>query len=91
MPDIAYEDSVLGESVLAFDGRILEQFTWQSASTGRLISSQLHVEVKGPDRKGRRSIMFTTRPSGRGGGFHASVDEAGWALIEPLVEQLQAL
>lgn len=90
MTDVHYEHSVLGESILSFDGRILEQFTWQEGSVGRLIVGLLTIEVDGPDRKGRRTVKCTTRPNGRGGGFHVVVDEANWGRIESLVLQAQA-
>ena len=90
MTDIAFEHSVLGESVIAFDGRVLEHFTWQHGSQGRLIVGLLTIEVDGPDRKGRYTVKCTTRPNGRGGGFHLVVDEANWLRIEPLVREAQA-
>jgi hypothetical protein len=88
MTDISYEDAILGPSVLSFDGRVLEMFTWQSGSVGRLNSKLLYVTVDGPDKKGRRSVMFTCAPSKRGGGFRAMVDDAQWPRIEPLVDQV---
>lgn len=90
MTDVAYEHALLGDSILAFDGRILEHFTWQSGSDGRMIVGLLVVEISGPDRKGRYTVKCATRPNGRGGGFHVVVDEANWSRIEPLIREIQA-
>lgn len=88
MTDISYEDAILGASVLSFDGRVLEMFNWQSGSAGRLNSKLLFVEVDGPDKKGRRSILFSCAPAGRGGGFRVMADESQWPRLEPLVTQV---
>ncbi|MDO9352353.1 MAG: hypothetical protein Q7T55_01570 [Solirubrobacteraceae bacterium] len=88
MTDISYEDAILGASVLSFDGRVLEMFNWQSGSAGRLNSKLLYVEVEGPDKKGRRSIIFSCAPSKRGGGFRVLVDESQWPRLEPLVNEV---
>lgn len=90
MTDVAYEHHLLGASVLSFDGRVVENFTFQVGSAGRLILGLLHVSVDGPDRKGRTTAKFTAGANGRGGGFHVVADEANWALIEPLVREIEA-
>lgn len=86
MIEAHYEDDVLGEAVLAFDGRVLELLQWRTAEPQRLHVLMLHVRAEDPDRKGRRAVHLTTRPGGRGGGVRLSVREEDWARVQPVLE-----
>lgn len=86
MIEAHYEDDVLGEVVLAFDGRVLELFQWRTADPQRLHALLLHVHAEEPDRKGRRAVHLTTRPGGRGGGVRLSVRGEDWTRVQPVLE-----
>jgi hypothetical protein len=88
--ELAHEDSLLGQTVLTFDGRVLEKFSERSATAERMIVGLLHIEVEGPDRKGRREVWFSCRPKRRGGGFRLMVSEEQWPGVEPFVRAVGA-
>ena len=90
MPDLTHDDPVLGRIVLTFDGRILEKFSERTATAERMIVGLLHVNVDGPDRKGRREVMFTCRPNKRGGGFTVWATDDQWPAVEPFVREVTA-
>jgi hypothetical protein len=46
------------------------------------------MNIDGPDRKGRREIMFTARPNKRGGGFTLWVNEDRWPGVEPFLREV---
>jgi hypothetical protein len=90
MTDIAYEDEIHGSSVVAFDGRVLELFTWRTGSAGRLVKGMLFIEVDGPDRRGRRNVSCSCRPGFGGSGFRLTVSEQQWPALEPFFSQVVA-
>jgi hypothetical protein len=90
MIELSHADDILGQVILTFDGRVLEKFSERSATAERMIVGLLHLEVAGPDRKGRRELWFTCRPRRRGGGFRLIVTEDQWAGVEPFVRDVGA-
>jgi hypothetical protein len=90
MPDLSHADSVQGHVIVSFDGRVLEKFSERTAEAERMIVGMLHLEVAGPDRKGRRTVKFSTQPNNRGGGFQLWVSEEQWPGVEPFVNEVAA-
>lgn len=91
MSDIAHDDPVQGPVIMTFDGRVLELFTERLASTTRMITGMLHVEVGEPNRKGVREVAFSCAPGRRsGGGCRLWVQEDRWPAVEPFVREVAA-
>jgi hypothetical protein len=90
MLELAHDDSLLGQLILTFDGRVLEKFEDRSAAAERMIVGLLYIEVTSPDRKGRRDVWFTCRPNRKGGGFRLTVAEDQWPGVEPFVREVGA-
>ena len=66
--EIAYHDGAHGDSILTFDGTIVEFFApGKAGSVARMHVRMLWFEVKGPNRKGYYEIDFNTSPRGLGG------------------------
>lgn len=82
MHQLEYLDAVHGTVVVTFDGTVLEVFTDRLGSTTRLHRRQLHVDVVGPDRRGRHEVRLTTQPSGRGGGATLFVGAEAWQDVQ---------
>jgi hypothetical protein len=89
MTEVAYEDYLLGEVIVSFDGRVVEVFRRDVIDTLRAHARQLHVEVSGPDRRGRHTIEFATTSRGRGG-FKLTVPGEAWDDVSALVKQVTA-
>jgi hypothetical protein len=85
MFELSHADSVQGRVIVTFDGHVLEKFSERTTTSERMIAGMLHVDVDGPDRKGRRQVWFTCQPNRRGGGFTLWVAEDQWAGVEPFV------
>jgi len=85
-----FEDPINGPSLIAFDGRVLELFTFRSAEAQRLHRTMMYVELKEPDKRGTREVWFTGGPNRKGGGFRLAVTPDYWAQIEPIVAAAQA-
>ena len=90
MPELSHADTVQGHVIVTFDGHVLEKFSERTSTTERMIVGMLHVEVDGPDRKGRREVWFTCRPNKRGGGFNLWATEEQWPAVEPFVREVAA-
>jgi hypothetical protein len=90
MLELSHADDIVGQVILTFDGRVLEKFSERTATAERMIVGLLHLEVEGPDRKGRREVWFTCRPNRRGGGFRLMVSEEQWPGVEPFVREVGA-
>ncbi len=82
MLEAEYDDEVQGTVVLSWDGSVLEVFTERLASTARLHRRLLHLDVKGPDRRGRYEVRATSQPRGRGAGATLFVPAEGWPDVE---------
>jgi hypothetical protein len=84
--EIRFADQNLGVCVLTFDGRTVEVFTENGASS-RLHVLMLTIDVRGPDRKGRYVIDMA--PVQRGHGAVRLVVSADvYALIGPTVAEI---
>jgi hypothetical protein len=90
MPDLVHADPVIGNVIVTFDGRVLECFSERDATSTRMIVGLLHLQVEGPNRKGRREVKFSGAPNNRGGGFVLWVDEEQWPAVEPFVNEVAA-
>ena len=88
MSDLVHADPVIGQVIYTFDGRVLEKFSERTATAERMIVGLLHVQVDEPNRKGRRQVMFSCLPNGRGGGFTLWVNEDQWPAVEPFVREV---
>lgn len=88
VPDVAFEDLVHGQVVVAFDGRVVEFFKQGRGSINRIHLRQLLCEATGPNRKGHYEVKFSIAP--RGGGFDLTVAADTWASLQPLVAEIYA-
>jgi hypothetical protein len=86
--DLAFEDLVHGQVVLAFDGRVVELFRQGAGSLSRIHVLQLLCEAGGPNRKGHYEVKFSVAP-GRGG-FDLTVTGETWRSLQPLVAAIHA-
>ena len=83
------DEAWAGDSLLAFDGRVLEVFGFPGSESMRFHVRNVDLEVGEPDRKGRR--MVTVRPAARGsGGCAFDVEEGDWAEVGPLLDRVLA-
>jgi hypothetical protein len=86
MREIRFADLNLGVCVLTFDGRAVELFT-QNGASSRLHVLMLTIDVRGPDRKDRYVIDMA--PVQRGHGAVRLVVSADvYALIGPTVAEI---
>jgi hypothetical protein len=76
------------DSLLAWDGRVLEVFGFPGSGSARFHVANLAVEVDDPDRKGRRTV--TLRPASRSGGVALQVPAEDWPAVEPLLDRVLA-
>jgi hypothetical protein len=90
MSELVHADPVIGQVIFTFDGRVLEKFSERTATAERMILGLLHVQVDEPNRKGRRQVMFSCLPGGRGGGFTLWATEEQWPAVEPFVNEVTA-
>lgn len=78
-----------GDSLLAFDGRVLEVFGFMGSESTRFHVRNVEIEIADPDRKGRRSVRV--KPASRGsGGLQLEVDEADWPAVGPFLDRVLA-
>lgn len=78
-----------GDSLLAFDGRVVEVFGFSGSESIRFHVRNMELEVGEPDRKGRRSIRI--KPASRGsGGCMFEVSEEDWAAVGPFLDRVLA-
>jgi hypothetical protein len=72
-----------GDNIFVFDGRVAEVFGMGDAR--RYHVAQVEIDVSGPDRKDRRSVMV----KGRGQAVAVRVDAADWPAVEQLIAEVQ--
>ncbi len=72
-----------GDSIFVFDGRVVEVFGMGDAR--RYHVAQVEVDVSGPDRKDRRSVML----KGRGQAVAVRVEPENWPDVEKLIAEVQ--
>ena len=78
-----------GDSLLAFDGRVLEVFGFGSSESVRFHVRNMDLEVGDPGRKGRRSVLVKPA-SRRSGGLGLEVEEADWPTVGPFLDRVLA-
>ena len=78
-----------GDSLLAFDGRVLEVFGFMGTANVRFHVRNVDIEIADPDRKGRRSVRV--KPASRGsGGLQLEVEEGDWAAVGSFLDRVIA-
>lgn len=78
-----------GDSLLAFDGRVLEVFGFMGSESIRFHVRNMELSVEGPDRKRRHAV--TIKPAARGsGGCRLEVEESDWGQVGPFLDRVLA-
>lgn len=90
MLEALFDDPISGPSLIAFDGRVVELFTFRSSEASRLHVALLAVEVTGPDKRGNLEVWFTGGPNRKGGGFRLTVTPDAWPRVQPVVDAAYA-
>ena len=81
------EEVWAGDSLLAFDGRVLEVFGFMGSESLRFHVRNVDIAVGDPDRKGRRGL--TIKPASRGsGGCRFEIEEQDWPAVGPFIERV---
>ncbi len=87
-PVSASDEIWIDDSLVVFDGQVLEVFGFRGERNVRFHVRNLSIDVGGPDRKGRRMVQLKARTKGSGGlGFEIS--EEDWAEAGPLLERVR--
>jgi hypothetical protein len=86
--EVAFEDLIHGQVVIAFDGRVVECFKQGRGSIARIHLQQLLCEARGPSPKGHYEVKFSIAPWG--GGFDLTVAGETWRRLQPLVAEIYA-
>jgi hypothetical protein len=73
-----------GKMMIAFDGRVFEAFGFSGPV--RYHVEELELEVKDPDKKGRRDVIIGSRWRGMA---QFTVEEADWPSVEPVLQRVQ--
>jgi len=87
-PMVANDEVWVGESLLSFDGRILEVFGYQGQDSVRYHAGNLLVDVGEPDKKGKRIVQL--KPRTKGVGCVLGISTEDWPQAAPLLERIQA-
>ncbi|NEA97709.1 hypothetical protein [Streptomyces sp. SID13726] len=78
-----------GDCLFVFDGRILERF---GRDPVRFHVRYMHLNVTGPDRKGRRNVMIAHgRPDSPGASFSWTYTAAEWERARGFAELLEVV
>ena len=86
--EVAFEDLIHGQVVVAFDGRVVEFFKGGRGSINRIHLQQLLCEATGPNPKVHYEVKFSIAPWG--GGFDLTVTGDNWNRLQPLVAEIYA-
>jgi hypothetical protein len=78
-----------GDTLLAFDGRVLEIFGFPGHESLRFHVRNIEVEFQEPDRKGRRWLRIKPASSGSGGCMF-EVKPEDLPQIEPFIDRVLA-
>lgn len=78
----------VGDSLLAFDGQVLEIFGYPGQDSFRYHTANLVIGVDEPDRKGRRMVQLKPKTKGVGCALNISSDD--WPGAAPLLERVRA-
>jgi hypothetical protein len=87
--EVSFEDYLLGEVIVAWDGRVVELFRRDVAETTRVHIRHLELETHGPDRRGRHTVDFATTTRGRGG-FKLTVPPEAWDETKEFIDAISA-
>jgi hypothetical protein len=87
--EVSFEDYLLGEVIVAWDGRVVVLFRRDVAEVTRVHVRQLELATHGPDRRGRHTVDFATTTRGRGG-FKLTVPAEAWDEAKALVDEISA-
>ena len=85
----APEEAWAGDSLLVFDGRVVEVFGFPGSESMRFHVANLSLTVAGPDRKGRHDVTLKPRTRGSGGCMF-QVEAEGWPPVEALLGRVGA-
>ena len=89
MREVGFDDYLLGEVIVAWDGRVVELFRRDVSETVRVHIGQLELATHGPDRRGRHTVDFATTTRGRGG-FKLTVPAEAWDDTKALIDEICA-
>lgn len=78
-----------GDSLLVFDGRVLEVFGFSGSESLRFHVRNMEIELKEPDRKGRRWLRIKPASSGSGGCMFELKPEDR-PQVEPFIDRVLA-
>lgn len=81
------EEIWVDDSLLVFDGRVLEVFGASGSESIRFHVDNLRIEIGEPLRAGRRRVQLRPRTRGSGG-CALEVEESDWAIVEPLLTRV---
>ena len=83
------EEVWAGDSLLVFDGRVLEVFGFRGSESLRFHVRNVEIEFQEPDRKGRRWLKI--KPASRGsGGCMFELKPEDLPQVEPFVDRVLA-
>jgi hypothetical protein len=83
------DEAWCGDSLLVFDGRVLEVFGFSGSESIRFHVRNMDLVIADADRKGRRSVRV--KPASRGsGGVGLEVEEADWPAVGPFLDRVLA-
>jgi len=85
--EAAFQDLILGNVIVTFDGRVVEFFG--ENMPGRFHLLMLSMQVSGPTNNGNYVVDFSNKFSGRGG-VKLSIAGNDWPDVEPLVAEISA-
>jgi hypothetical protein len=86
--ELAFEDLILGQIVLTFDGHVVELFRQGVGSVKRIHVRQLICEATGPTGRGNYQVKFSVQPWG--GGFDLAVAPETWVGLQPVIAAIYA-
>lgn len=84
------EETWVDDSLLVFDGRVLEVFGFSGSESIRFHVDNVTIDSGEPGRKGRkRQIRIAVRTRG-GGGVALEVTDEAWVGLGPMLEAVRA-
>ncbi len=83
------EEVWINDSLLVFDGRVLEVFGVSGSESLRFHVDNVRIDVGEPGRRDRRLLQLKPRTLG-GGGCALEIEEADWEKAGPLLERVRA-
>lgn len=84
---VANDEVWVGDSLLAFDGRVLEVFGYQGQDSFRYHTRNLVIDIGEPDKKGKRMVQLKPRTKGVGCALAISTED--WPHAAQLLERLK--